>query len=508
MASVSFAAPGVLTEVRQPVPTALHQQRAGHLQVSDRGWQSTGARHDRDIWAPLVTGCLVGARVAQRRRSQKPPGAGAATVSESVNPEDQWIVDLDLQGFGREMAELGHRLRAEQGQADLDHLQRVVFWSDVCAFVGLATMWLSPNLLTVMALGLWTHSRWTMVAHHSIHGGYNRLSRKGHDRYSSRKFGVGSLTRRVGDWFDWMLPEAWSVYHNQGHHYRVNESADPDFFEKYTRTWVLNKDFMTVLSMLFFKWAFAAPNTYKAMKLQELKKAGKQLPEGFDPQMTMTIFQVFRMERLGQGIFSVWEFFVRVIGPYFLIHFFLRPLPLMLINPAFYWNGVANLFLGELVANIHGFIVTTFNHTGDDVYCFQRGCRPNSPTFYLRAVIGSANCCTGGELNDFMHGYLNYQIEHHLWPDLSMLAYRRGQPQAKAICEKYGVPYVQDNVFARLGKVLGIFTGRAQMRQFPDHLEREADMMDWKDGKESFNAQRQRARPSSSTEQGSRLVTS
>ena len=30
------------------------------------------------------------------------------------------------------------------------------------------------------------------------------------------------------------------------------------------------------------------------------------------------------------------------------------------------------------------------------------GCRVNSPTFYLRAVIGSANCSTGGFLNDFM----------------------------------------------------------------------------------------------------------
>ena len=55
-------------------------------------------------------------------------------------------------------------------------------------------------------------------------------------------------------------PEAWSRYHNQVHHYRVNEpGGDPDYFEKYTDTWKLNRSFMTLLSMLFFKWAFAAP---------------------------------------------------------------------------------------------------------------------------------------------------------------------------------------------------------------------------------------------------------
>jgi len=40
--------------------------------------------------------------------------------------------------------------------------------------------------------------------------------------------------------------------------------------------------------------------------------------------------------------------------------------------------------------------------------------KPRSDDFYLRAVIGSANYKTGGDLNDFFHGWLNYQIEHHM----------------------------------------------------------------------------------------------
>ena len=61
----------------------------------------------------------------------------------------------------------------------------------------------------------------------------------------------------------------------------------------------------------------------------------------------------------------------------------------------------------------------------------------------LFQVISSANFRTGGDNNDFMHGWLNYQVEHHMWPQLSALSYQKAQPEVAAICAKYGVPYVQ-----------------------------------------------------------------
>ena len=72
---------------------------------------------------------------------------------------------------------------------------------------------------------------------------------------------------------------------------------------------------------------------------------------------------------------------------------------------------------------------------------------------------------------DFSHGWLNYQIEHHVWADLSMLQYQKAQPQLKAICAKYGVPYVQENVFERLRKTVDIMVGNTFMMNFPTYLE-------------------------------------
>jgi fatty acid desaturase len=126
---------------------------------------------------------------------------------------------------------------------------------------------------------------------------------------------------------------------------------------------------------------------------------------------------------------------------------------------AFFMTSV----LADVMTNIHSFIIIATNHVGDDIYRFESETKPRSDDFYLRAVIGSANFKTGGDVNDFMHGWLNYQIEHHMFPDMSMRAYQNMQPRVKAVCEKYGVPYVQESVFKRLGQLVDVMVGKRSM---------------------------------------------
>ena len=124
---------------------------------------------------------------------------------------------------------------------------------------------------------------------------------------------------------------------------------------------------------------------------------------------------------------------------------------------------LATTVLADMFTNLHSFIVIATNHVGDDIYRFDTETTPRSDDFYMRAVIGSANFRTGGDVNDFMHGWLNYQIEHHMWPDMSMRCYQRAQPKVKAICEKYGMPYVQENVFKRVGQLVDVMVGKRTM---------------------------------------------
>ena len=203
---------------------------------------------------------------------------------------------------------------------------------------------------------------------------------------------------------------------------------------------------------------------------------GKKIPDGVVPSDAVTIRTLLFDN--GTPFYSFWEFFSIVAGPYLFIHFFLFPLPLLAIGEYFgsghamYISAVKNLFLAELLTNAHAFLAIVTNHAGNDMYRFRDGCRPYSGSFYLRQVLASVDFWTGSDINDFLHGYLNYQIEHHLWPSLSMLSYKRSQPLVKALCKKHGVPYVQENVFLRLKKTVDIMTGAQSMRWFPEDVEK------------------------------------
>jgi hypothetical protein len=102
------------------------------------------------------------------------------------------------------------------------------------------------------------------------------------------------------------------------------------------------------------------------------------------------------------------------------------------------------------------------NHTGLDMTRWDAPAK-TSDEFYLRQIVGSTNYACGDDLTDFLHGFLNYQIEHHVFPDLSMLEYQRIQPRVRALCEKYGVPYVQESVFARVRKTVDVMIGKTSM---------------------------------------------
>ena len=86
--------------------------------------------------------------------------------------------------------------------------------------------------------------------------------------------------------------------------------------------------------------------------------------------------------------------------------------------------------------------------------------------------MASANFDRGTDPIDFFHGWLNYQIEHHLWPNLSMLSYQKSAPMVKEICERYGVPYVKESVFIRLKKTVDIMVGNESMKWFPEEYEK------------------------------------
>jgi fatty acid desaturase len=130
------------------------------------------------------------------------------------------------------------------------------------------------------------------------------------------------------------------------------------------------------------------------------------------------------------------------------------------------WSVFCNSVIADVLTNIHSLAVVLPNHAGADLYRYED--RPASKTeATVRQVISSTNYATGGDLLGFVQLWLNYQIEHHIWPDLPILKYQQVAPRVRALCAKYGVPYVQEGLLARLKKMSDVVVGKAAMRRVP-----------------------------------------
>lgn len=421
------------------------------------------------------------------------------------NELPEWRKNLDLEAFGREMFELENEMKKEQSQDDVDHLRGVLNVSQFLYFAGVALAGLcnpfQGNILSAVCLSTAIMARWTMVGHHVCHGGYNRLQDPT-DRFHRKFFALG-LVRRVVDWLDWMKPEAWDVEHNDLHHYKLGENTDPDLVERNTLEMraghfgPMPMRYLVVAGLMAsWKWYYYAPNTLKELFQRQINRAeaGKPLKgaeevprenpfnTGEAPATVLYLGKrLFQKGSVAERLAPTIELF-KSVAPYIVANFVAVPAAFYAaMGPGAAKIALANMVLMEVITNVHSFIIIATNHCGGDIYRFATPCRPRSPEFYLRAVIGSANFHTGAKTNpdgshkpsgltgnavDYVQGWLNYQIEHHAFPTLSMLAYQKCQPRVKEICERHGVPYVQESVFIRLRKTVDIMVGKSSMRQW------------------------------------------
>ncbi|MGE4071355.1 MAG: fatty acid desaturase [Lysobacterales bacterium] len=372
---------------------------------------------------------------------------------------------IDRRAFAADIAALRAELVQDLGAADLAHLARMERWGRICGALGYALAWIPYNPLAWLLLAMANVARWTMVTHHVMHRGYDRVPGVP-DRYRSQRYARG--WRRFLDWPDWMDPAAWAHEHNQLHHFHTGEIEDPDLVEH--NAWLLRLQrlprplrwFLALLLMATWKLVYYAPNTLWALQQQRRRAAA---PAAGLPTAGTVWRLLYPGERLllpisRRGL----EFWVRCVLPYALLRFGLIP-ALFLPFGVEVWTAVLiNSLIAEVIANVYAFVIIVPNHAGDDLWRFE-GRVKDKAEFYLRQIVGSVNYPGGSDTRDFLMGYLNYQIEHHVWPDLPMLKYRQAAPRLKAICARHGVPYVEEPVATRFGKLWAILMGDASMRR-------------------------------------------
>jgi len=363
---------------------------------------------------------------------------------------------VDLEGFRREIEELRRELRDSLGPEDLAHLRKIERWGRTATALGLATAWMGPNPISIGGLALGRSTRW-IVMHHIGHRGYDRVPGVPKNR-TSKVFAMGR--RRALDWLDWIVPDAWNYEHNILHHSFTGELDDPDLVER-NSAWVREHPMWVRYAFFGFLTLTWRESYYSKNTLQTW------------------------MARKGEK-FTEKEIWREVIRRSFLLYpavqFGLLPLLFAPLGPLAVGSAFVNSVLADFVTNAHTFLVVGPNHSGDDVYRFAD--RPKDKAeWYLRQIIGSVNFNTGGDLRDYAHLFLNYQIEHHLFPDIPMRQCQAAQPRVKAICEKHGIPYLQESVFKRYAQLAAVIVGKKKMPYASDEVlgrEPEAsEISDW-----------------------------
>ncbi len=370
--------------------------------------------------------------------------------------------DVDKEQLERDINEIKETM-APVGQEDFEHLLKLEKWGRAFTLGGVVVMVLMAIfgiisgfwfwvLATVAALALSTGNvaRWADVVHPILHGAYDKVPNIP-KRYTKKYFAKGA--RRYVDWLDWIKPQAWEYEHNIMHHYHLGESEDPDNVEKNLQWLIRSKTPMFIRYIIIYafagmwKFLYYAPNTLRILENKKRRDADKLEIKDFqlDP-------------RKEHGL----ELWMEYLLPYIVIKFVLFPVLFLPFGTTAAVNALIILLLAEFFANLHSFLVIVPNHSAEDIYMFNE---PHKSTgeFYLRQIMGSVNYNTGSDWIDFLHGFLNYQIEHHLFPNMPHSYYQKMQPIVKEICKKHNLEYRQESVFKRIKMSIELMVGKTKL---------------------------------------------
>lgn len=382
--------------------------------------------------------------------------------SHQYTPYDQ----IDQEQLKKDIDEAKATI-GEATEEDFQHLLKMERWGIMATFSGFFLI-AAISLMELSSVGLggfayWTLAiiaailistgnvgRWANVTHPVLHGAYDKVPNVP-EKYKKKNYAQGS--RRYLDWLDWIKPQAWMYEHNVMHHYHLGETDDPDNVE-HNMQWLIQSKTPMWLRRLFvyvfaatWKFTYYAPNTLRILKNKKLKEDNKMeiMDYEFDPRKPF-------------GFELWWDYYI----PYFSVHFIIIPALFLPLGVSAVITALIVITIAEVFANLHSFLVIVPNHSAEDIYMFNKPYKGQGE-FYLRQIMGSVNYKTGGDLNDYAHGFLNYQVEHHLFPDMPLSFYQKTQPLVKEICKKHNLEYRQESVFKRIGMTVDLMVGKTKL---------------------------------------------
>ncbi len=348
--------------------------------------------------------------------------------------------EIRMKEFYAEVMALGQELdnidKVEQGRHFLRYRNAVVV-TYVLAYV---TAWIAINPISIFLLALAIHSNWLLIAHHIIHGAYDSIPGIP-ERLKKKNFANG--WRRWIQWPDYFSKKAWIREHNQAHHswfHRGYDTFDDFFIFERLR----DKIFYTFFSIPLLKPLYNVPC---AVDILTRKRSPGQpfkihfiLSQATFVNLSKTYFPI---SRLGRRIWAM------AYLPYFSYRFVVVPVIFLPLGTKAALFVLVNSLVAEIVTSAWTACCNLPSHAAPDLIRFTEQVRSREEEL-VAMIVGTVNFRHYGDWRNYLVAFINYHIEHHVWPGKTLLQYQIGAPKLKAICQKYGVPYIQDSIWKRL----------------------------------------------------------
>ena len=304
------------------------------------------------------------------------------------------------------------------GQADVDHIRRMITLCRVSEVSGRALLHFSVGPLSWVAgtLAL-AHAKILdnmEIGHNVMHGQYDWT-------------GDPALNSQTFEWDIACDGEAWRHSHNVTHHTHTNILG-------------LDRDLGYSLLRMTPEQKWKPRHWFQPL-------ANAMLALGFQYGVGSHDLELGRYKHgaIPKHVFKDrLNRFVSKVGKQWFKDYLLFPALALWSAP----RVLAGNFAANLIRNLWTYVVIFCGHFTEHVAIYrQEDCRSETRgDWYLRQLSGSSNL-TGGRWFHILTGHLSHQIEHHLFPDMPAHRYPEVAPRIQALCEKYGLRYNSGSLF-------------------------------------------------------------
>jgi fatty acid desaturase len=378
----------------------------------------------------------------------------ARTAMDMSGRESLAFSPQQLRSFRLAVDQAIRETRSTAGTKDLNHCRLYTALSRLVVVLGLSLAAWQLNPLSPLLVVLGWMGRWG-IAHQILHRSYSGIP--GCPKWMTGS-GYARGWRRAWDWCEWITPDAWQAEHDI-HHVHTGGVEDPDVVEanvEFLRQAEIPRWRKVLTAMLIvctWRLSYYAPSTFIQLRRKE---------QGLRPTVyTITGIFMFAstfnpLSREGRA------FWRRCLLPCAAMRFIALPISFL----PFGWTAVLNVLvtiaLAEVLFNAYSWAIIASNHTAVDLYRFS-GKAKDKDHWYLQQVLATVNYDRSPGVRDWSTGWINYHIEHHLCPNLTLRQLELVSGCIERICNDFGIPYRSDSLVDRSRLMFEILTGVKSM---------------------------------------------